>query len=699
MGNCLSYNDDPEASGSPDQVQIELKAQTKKKHSQIKVLLLGPSDSGKSTILKQMRMIHNDKFTPQEIESYRQLRFAETLRNVNDLQEGEVYPEELLQPLQDLWGDLGAQKGWSRANEAALPENLEYFFGDLPRVFQRDYLPTTQDIIWCRAPTTGTAERMFKLRGKELNLVEVGGQRFARRQWVHCFHDVPAIMFVVSLNGYDQCMFENPSVNRMKDAMDTWNAICDSKYFRSTNIILLFNKDDLFSEKIKKSSIKRYFSDYEGPEGDAAAGRKYFLRTFLKLSKLSSKTPQDSVPSDIGTLPSQKREIYTHFTNATSDTALSRVLMTAVEAYWMRTSVVQRCSAISRHGYRGYNTIKNIATSRPIGDCPGSYVSGRLPTIHHLISRTMSTIPSSTLSKPTAQRVFNRVDGSDVYVSHPIDVPKEEGIDQGETKTPPIILIFGWMDAQLPHLYKYTEQYNKIYPGATQILVRTHQNYFWKGEAAKRASVLPVIKLLRDAGINEHTEAKNSGLLVHTFSNGGALGQTSLARTIAESLPLKATTPALPAQAFIYDSLPGILNLRVTALAFTAPIRSPALRSLAKLVVGAIYIVGTVWRHTIGLVLGQKEDTFTQLHRELNEPRLLPQHVPRTYIYSDIDELIPSESVEGHAKKARELIGGAIGYELVKLAKFEGSSHVAHARKDGKRYWDEVVRTWEASFK
>ncbi|KAH7330742.1 hypothetical protein B0J17DRAFT_679440 [Rhizoctonia solani] len=224
--------------------------------------------------------------------------------------------------------------------------------------------------------------------------------------------------------------------------------------------------------------------------------------------------------------------------------------------------------------------------------------------------------------------------------------------------------MFGWMDAQLPHLYKYTEQYNKIYPGATQILVRTHQNYFWKGEAAKRASVFPVIKLLRDAGINEHTAAEKSGLLVHTFSNGGALAQTSLARTIAESLPPRVTTPALPAQAFIYDSLPGILDLG----------------------------------HTIGLVLGQKEDTFTQLHRELNEPRLLPQRVPRTYIYSDIDELIPSESVEGHAKKARELIGGEAGSELVKLAKFEGSSHVAHARKDGKRYWDEVVRTWDASF-
>ncbi|KAJ1310816.1 hypothetical protein OPQ81_009336 [Rhizoctonia solani] len=309
----------------------------------------------------------------------------------------------------------------------------------------------------------------------------------------------------------------------------------------------------------------------------------------------------------------------------------------------------------------------------------------------------MSTSSGSIPSMSASKRAFNRIGGSDVYVSYPVDVPNEGVPDQ--RRTPPVILMFGWMDAQLPHLYKYTEQYNKVYPGATQILVRTHQSYFWKGEAAKRASVFPVIKLLRDAGINEHTAAEKSGLLVHTFSNGGALAQTSLARAIADTLPPNITTPALPAQAFIYDSLPGILDLRITALAFTAPIRSPALRTLAKLVVGAVYIMGSFWRHTVGLLLGQKEDTFTQLHRELNEPRLLPQRVPRTYIYSDVDEIIPSESVEGHAKKARELIGGEAGSELVRLVRIEGGMHVAHAKKDGKRYWDEVARTWEASYK
>ncbi|CAE6490704.1 unnamed protein product [Rhizoctonia solani] len=360
----------------------------------------------------------------------------------------------------------------------------------------------------------------------------------------------------------------------------------------------------------------------------------------------------------------------------------------------MRASIIalRRCD-LPRITQTNANNSNSFLVSRVIGCHLGSHAPAKSPIIHYSVSRAMS---SSTASKAT-QRVFDRVGGSDVYVSHPIEVPKEESASQ--RKSPPVILIFGWMDAQLPHLYKYTEQYNKIYPGATQILVRTHQNYFWKSNAANRASVFPVIKLLRDAGINEHTAAEKSGLLVHTFSNGGALAQTSLACAIAESLPSNATVPAIPAQAYIYDSLPGILNLRVTAIAFTAPIRAPALRSLAKLVVGAIYILGSAWRNTIGVVLGQKEDTFTRLHRQLNEPTLLSQRVPRTYIYSDIDELIPSESVEEHAKKARALIGEDAGPELVKLVKLEGSSHVAHARKDGKKYWGEVVRTWEASYK
>ncbi|CAE6430614.1 unnamed protein product, partial [Rhizoctonia solani] len=277
----------------------------------------------------------------------------------------------------------------------------------------------------------------------------------------------------------------------------------------------------------------------------------------------------------------------------------------------------------------------------------------------------MSTSPLSGTVTPSGsqlERSFTWIPGSNVYVSYPSKTAGDNTTSSGQRKNDPtVILIFGWMGAQLPHLYKYTEQYNKLYPFATQILVRAHAKYFWGSETTRRAAVSPVIKLLRDAGIHENTMAESSGLLVHAFSNGGALNVTTLARAIADSLSPTTNASAIPAQALIYDSLPGVLNIRVTLLAFTAATRSPAFRAIAKVFLGILYIMGTMWKYLETLVFGPKEDLVTKLHRELNEPKLLPQHIPRTYIYSEVDELIPAESVEGHAKKAKELIGGRTG--------------------------------------
>ncbi|KAH7330727.1 hypothetical protein B0J17DRAFT_771925 [Rhizoctonia solani] len=307
----------------------------------------------------------------------------------------------------------------------------------------------------------------------------------------------------------------------------------------------------------------------------------------------------------------------------------------------------------------------------------------------------MSTTPLSGTATPSGsqlERSFTQIPRSNVYVSYPPKATGDSSTAGGlKKKDPTVILIFGWMGAQLPHLYKYTEQYNKLYPFATQIIVRAHASYFWGSEATRRAAVSPVIKLLRDAGIHESTMADSSGLLVHTFSNGGALNETALARAIADTRSPSTKTPAIPAQALIYDSLPGVLNIRVTVLAFTATIRSPAFRAIAKVLLGILYVLGTAWRYLEGVVFGSNEDLVTKLHRELNEPKLLPQHIPRTYIYSDADELIPAESVEGHAGKVKQDAGA------VKLVKFQGSPHVAHARQDPKKYWGTVVQTWEAS--
>lgn len=326
------------------EVEKQLKEAKAKMSSQVKVLLLGSGDSGKSTILKQMRLIHKVPFSPQEIESYRQLVFENLTRgmsylldamldmeleveeknqhyidfimNARDLRDREPFPMDYYEPLKSLWQDDIVQKAWQRGNEAALPDNLQYFFPSLDRLFEPTYQPTEQDIIRCRARTIGITETSFILADNDLRMVDVGGQKSERRKWIHCFQDVTSILFLVSLSGYDQCLVEDKDANQMQDAMTIWDSICHSQWFKQTSIILFLNKDDLFQKKVAKSAIKNFFPDYDGEPGDIKAGRDYFKKRFARLAQKAGR--------------SKEREIYIHITTAT-DTAMLRVVMAAVE--------------------------------------------------------------------------------------------------------------------------------------------------------------------------------------------------------------------------------------------------------------------------------------------------------------------------------------------------------------------------------
>lgn len=105
--------------------------------------------------MQQMRLIHKVPFSPQEVETYRQLTFDNLTRglkyvldamedmdlkvseenmqylslieNASDLRDGEPFPMEFYQPLKSLWEDPNVQRAWERGNEAALPE--KYVFG------------------------------------------------------------------------------------------------------------------------------------------------------------------------------------------------------------------------------------------------------------------------------------------------------------------------------------------------------------------------------------------------------------------------------------------------------------------------------------------------------------------------------------------------------------------------------------------
>ncbi|GAA5850659.1 hypothetical protein JCM9279_006378 [Rhodotorula babjevae] len=345
MGACGS-TEAGSAAGQPSMEEVArskgidrmLRDEEERMAREAKILLLGPGSSGKSTILKQMKILHLAGFTPAELEEYRQqifvnvreamraclallelegfelaqpalLDYREAIIYAEDLRERQPFPPQLLAPVKKLWADRGLQQVLKKdGSDLLIPEN---FCSQLDRLFQPTYIPSEQDVLRCRQKTTGISETTFPDRGMQYRIFDVGGQRSERKKWIHCFENVTALLFLASLAGYDQFLVEDRDSNQMQEALMLFDSICNSQWFVKTSTILFLNKLDVFQERIRHSPIRAHFPDYEGKAGSVVEGQEYFKRRFVSLNR------------------SSRKEIYTHYTTAI-DTSLVKVVMTSV---------------------------------------------------------------------------------------------------------------------------------------------------------------------------------------------------------------------------------------------------------------------------------------------------------------------------------------------------------------------------------
>jgi guanine nucleotide-binding protein subunit alpha len=66
---------------------------------------------------------------------------------------------------------------------------IKSFFENLDRLWSVDYIPTDQDIIRCRAKTTGIVETVFHIGHLTYRMFDVGGQRSERKKWYSQFNE------------------------------------------------------------------------------------------------------------------------------------------------------------------------------------------------------------------------------------------------------------------------------------------------------------------------------------------------------------------------------------------------------------------------------------------------------------------------------------------------------------------------------
>ncbi|KPP75247.1 guanine nucleotide-binding protein G(q) subunit alpha-like [Scleropages formosus] len=400
MACCLS-EEAKEARRINDEIERQLRRDKRDARRELKLLLLGTGESGKSTFIKQMRIIHGSGYSEEDKRGFTKLvyqniftsmqamiRAMETLNipykyehnkdlvtpkacakeesceylwwfpsgglnsgfllqtsavmrqqngvsqyelilafsklkgklfraNANvvrevDVEKVTVFENPYVDAIKSLWNDPGIQECYDRRREYQLSDSTKYYLNALDRISDPAYLPTQQDVLRVRVPTTGIIEYPFDLQSVIFRMVDVGGQRSERRKWIHCFENVTSIMFLVALSEYDQVLVESDNENRMEESKALFRTIITYPWFQNSSVILFLNKKDLLEEKIMYSHLVDYFPEYDGPQRDAQAGREFILKMFVDLN------------------PDSDKIIYSHFTCAT-DTENIRFVFAAVK--------------------------------------------------------------------------------------------------------------------------------------------------------------------------------------------------------------------------------------------------------------------------------------------------------------------------------------------------------------------------------
>ncbi|KIJ51294.1 hypothetical protein M422DRAFT_43853 [Sphaerobolus stellatus SS14] len=345
MGACQSTPNPKVDKDRSDEIDQQLQEDSKKSKKECKILLLGSGESGKSTIVKQMKILHKDGFTDDERLGFRSAiydnlyesgqaiarqlgekkEYGLALKEENkpfvdlvmayEIQAADPsfrFSPEIAQAMAALWKDPATEALMLKhASDFYLMDSASYFFDMVSQISAPDYVPSTHDVLRARKKTSGIHDMRFSM-GQQLSIhmFDVGGQRSERKKWIHCFEGVTSIIFCTALSEYDQVLLEAQRQNRMDESLDLFQSIINSRWFLRTSIILFLNKIDVFKQKLPKVPLDKYFTEYTGG-ADVNKAAKYILWRFMQLNKA-------------------RLSLYPHLTQAT-DTNNVKIVFAAVK--------------------------------------------------------------------------------------------------------------------------------------------------------------------------------------------------------------------------------------------------------------------------------------------------------------------------------------------------------------------------------
>ncbi|XP_013113950.1 guanine nucleotide-binding protein G(f) subunit alpha [Stomoxys calcitrans] len=368
MLHCLRSSKPPQSDKQRTSQEIERKCSEMHKNfrEDVKILLLGTAESGKTTIFKQMRILHINGYTDDE----RRDEIPEIYQNIHEsiyqlvqymsilgleykcctsqrsasyiLSMGWAAPEYMNEEYCDhvitLWNDFGIRTCYERSNEFPLSDSTKYFLDNFERISQDNYIPTTEDILHSRKVTTGIHNISFRvpipdyLGGGEqvFHMWDVGGQRNQRNKWIQVFDGIHAVLFLISCSDFDQSLLEDASQNRLQEALNLFRSVWQNRFLAAAGFIVFLNKQDIMERKIASGKhIVDYFPEFEefcnSPQAESCFDECDWTKKFIKQKLIDITEEPVKRPSRNLINHQTKRECYYHFTVATDTCCIRKV--------------------------------------------------------------------------------------------------------------------------------------------------------------------------------------------------------------------------------------------------------------------------------------------------------------------------------------------------------------------------------------
>ena len=187
----------------------------------------------------------------------------------------------ILDAIKLIWADEAFQNTVRRidASDTVFTHDSDaYYSSRLDRILSPEYVPTMEDILWCRKATTGFYTTQLTFQGMKYEVWDVGGQKSAIWKYIYTLDDVPTVLYTFDVTAYPKFLQDGDnSASRMDEQILLLQSLVESRSCREATIIIVLTKLDLLEDYLHAYPVDEYFEHYSC-DHQSENEMEYFLK-------------------------------------------------------------------------------------------------------------------------------------------------------------------------------------------------------------------------------------------------------------------------------------------------------------------------------------------------------------------------------------------------------------------------------------